>query len=184
MDSGDVFGSEVRAILNDSDVAITNPPFSRKGEFLDLLLDWGGKFSFVCLNLSVNNRSYWDAYMAGKLTVSGTLTQFETAEGEPREPLVACRWYSNMTRETTLRPLPCVPFNPDTAMWAEQTWEGEPLLNVDKVKCLPDYDGFICCPIGIITDGYDVSTIDIRGIIRAVVDGNARFARVVFRRRK
>lgn len=86
-----------------------------------------------------------------------------------------------MARETTLRPLPCNPYDRETAMWADQEWEGEPLLIVDRVRDIPKYEGPIGAPVGVVTDGYDTSNIDVRGILRAVVDGKARFTRVIFR---
>lgn len=86
-----------------------------------------------------------------------------------------------MERDTTPRPLPRNPYDKDTAQWAEQEWEGEPLLIVDRVKDIPDYSGYIGAPVGVVTDGYSTDNIDVRGILRAVVDGKARFTRVIFK---
>lgn len=50
LDNGDMFGDCVEDLWRDADIVVTNPPFSRKFEFLSKLLKFNKKFLFLNFN--------------------------------------------------------------------------------------------------------------------------------------
>ena len=44
---GDCFSETNRAILAESDVVVTNPPFSLFRDYMDMLMEWGGSFCII-----------------------------------------------------------------------------------------------------------------------------------------
>lgn len=56
------------------------------------------------------------------------------------------------------------PFDNETAQWVDGGWDGKPLLNVNRIKDIPlDYYEPVACPVGIITDLYDLTDWDVLG---------------------
>lgn len=120
IDNGDVFGADVQSLLKETDIVVTNPPFSSKIDFLQMLLAWGGKFLFIGPLIGISTLAFFNAWRSGKIRINGSLQYFlDHPSGNLRKTAVPCRWYTNMTRETTPRPIPCVPYSDDKAMWAE-----------------------------------------------------------------
>lgn len=67
LDNGDMFGSCVKDLWEAADVIATNPPFSRKFEFLSKLLSNRKQFAFLCLNLSAASFDFSIAIIAGQM---------------------------------------------------------------------------------------------------------------------
>lgn len=67
LDNGDAFGGCVEDLWQTADIVITNPPFSRKFDFLGKLLDNNKQFLFLCFNVSAGAFDFLTAFTAGKL---------------------------------------------------------------------------------------------------------------------
>lgn len=202
LDNGDMFSTCVEDLWANADVVVTNPPFSRKFEFLAKLLGNNKQFLFLCFNVTAGSYDFQRAMLAGKLWIGQhNPIQFMRPDGTPRRTRVQTRWYTNLTLNKTTRPLPLTkPFDQETAQWVEGGWNGKPLLNVNKIKDIPrDYYAPIACPVGILTDLYDLSEwVVLGGVMRhmgilpphtaenyrghATVGGKSKFVRVVVQR--
>lgn len=122
-------------------------------------------------------------------------------DGAPRKTKVQTRWFTNLELVKKLRPLPLsMSYDPANAEWIDGGWDGEPLLNVNRIKDIPiDYYSPIACPTGVLTDCYDMSEWTVLGVVarhwgvlpphatanyRATprVNGIPKFCRVVIQR--
>lgn len=67
---GDFASEECRRILNDSDVVITNPPFSKESDFIELILDYNKKFYVICHQLAASQKKIGDHFVHGRIWFS------------------------------------------------------------------------------------------------------------------
>ena len=70
---GDCFSEINRAILDESDIVVTNPPFSLFRKYTEMLMKWGGKF---CIIGDMNALTYKDVFPLfhdGKMWIGATL---------------------------------------------------------------------------------------------------------------
>lgn len=159
VDDGDFRSSECIELLKESDVIITNPPFSLFREYLKLLVDSDKKFLVLgnqnapiynIINKMLVEKKFWFGYHRGKLV-------FDSSEG--KKTFGNIRWFTNLeVSHTKFLELTCK-YSPE----AYKKYDNYDAINVDRVKDIPcDYFGPMGVPITFL-DKYNPEQFEILG---------------------
>ena len=191
---GDLLGDECRAILNASDVFVSNPPFSLMRHILPMLADSGKRFCVLgTLNMLKYTRVF-DLILSERLW-TGVNTDghmlFDRPDGGVRR-LSNCVWLTNM--EAPLRA--CPPFTPGAGIpSAGRPFDERPdYTDFDSLNALPaDFDGVAGVPLNVFyrLRPHDpawrvVGKMDSSAHLSAghpIVDGRELFTRILIERR-
>lgn len=191
---GDLLGDECRAILDASDVFISNPPFSLMRHVLPMLGDSGKRFCVLgTLNMPKYN-GVFDLILSERLWAgvnTGGHMLFDRPDGGVRR-LSNCVWLTNM--EAPLRV--CPPFTPGAGIpSAGRPFDEQPeYTNFDSLNALPaDFDGVAGVPLNVFCRlrAHDptwrvVGKMDSLSHLsagRPTVDGRELFTRILIERR-
>ena len=137
--------------VNWSDVVVTNPPFSKFRDFIDILIASGKKFLVLGSNVACNFKNVFEYVQAGKLWAGYSCHfngEFIRPDGSTKK--VPVTWYTNLEKT------PCAPFVAKNGyscadlkargLW--KVYDDRPdILFVKAVADVPvDYDGLIAVP--------------------------------------
>ena len=195
------FSDDVQAALSFSDVIITNPPFSKFREFMELVLNIEKQF-LILGNLNgvkykelfpyVKEGKLWLGYNHGSMTFKvpkdfNRNNVFEK-DGERYAKFGNICWFTNLQRN--YQPLKLFEtFNPNKY----KRYDTYDAIDVPKVKEIPvDYEGVMGVPITFL-QYHDPSQFEIIGELnhgcdnkydfaKPVVDGKELFPRILIRR--
>lgn len=152
--SNDFRSPESIRLQHESDIIVTNPPFSLHNEYLEQVLASGKKFIFICSALSAVYHSCIGLLLSGKLFLGKTEEKdFIKPNGEIAQ-ITATRWLQNIKRHHN-PPIPLFTANPKPP---EGKWQRylnyRQAYNLNKVKEItdfftiyPDYMGKIGVPV-------------------------------------
>lgn len=147
---GDLLGDECRAILDASDVFISNPPFSLMRHILPMLGDSGKRFCVLGTLNMLKYNGVFDLILSERLW-AGVNTDgrmlFERPDGSVRR-FSNCVWLTNM--EAPLRV--CPPFTPGAGIpSAGRPFDERPeYTDFDSLNALPaDFDGVAGVPLNV-----------------------------------
>lgn len=186
-------------ILESSDVLITNPPFTGKREFIEML----SKVKEFCVILPIvlgDASNYLKMLKIG--WAKGKVSKFIQPDGTKKN--VGCYIWTNIgerkPRELKLTKSvkDNIYYKYDKEVYRHPCNAGLDAINVDKVKDIPyDYDGVMGVPVGFV-EFYDPEKWEIFGIANscahwsegenykywAVVNGVLRFVRLLIKKKK
>lgn len=156
--NGDFRSSGSEALLNESDIVVTNPPFSIFGEFVKFLVKHSVDFIILGHKCHVTEKSVFDLLRYGRVSLGYTVPQrFDSPEGI-REMMGVCRWFTTFRgyhRELKL-----------TRTFSESEYPrymNFDAVNVDRVSEIPcDYKGVMGVPVTFM-DYYDPERFEILG---------------------
>ena len=170
---GDFRSEEVRKLRDESDVIVTNPPFSLFHEFIDWLVESGRKFLIIGAMNAIKYKEVFPLIMANKVWLGNgfqngnaffrslTSGEGDYADGvfDPSTGLVKfrnCCWFTNLDHGRRHRPL-------ELMTWAEnvkhsrhkeirgkgyQRYDNFDAIEVPFVDAIPDdYEGMMGVPI-------------------------------------
>jgi hypothetical protein len=210
---GDFRSQECIELLKQSDIVVTNPPFSLFREYVSQLIEFDKKFIIVGSYNAITYKDIFKLIKDDKVWLGhgfkGGNAFFKTPDPEnyslgvydQESGLVKFRnvtWYTNLDLKKR---------HEDLILYKNYTLEEYPkydnydAINVDKTKEIPmDYDGYMGVPITFldkynpdqfeIIDGLnrysilDGSTESTRGKYLAQVNGKPIFVRLIIRNRK
>ena len=176
--NGDFLSDECIELLKQSDIVVTNPPFSLFREYVNVLMDNNKDFLVVG---SLNAVSYKNVFKYIKNNTiqigftSGSLS-FDTPELDNK--CVYILWYTT---------LPIAKHNEELVLYKHYTPELYPkydnydAINVDKTCDIPaDYDGAMGVPISFI-EKYNPNQFDIIDQLKPVVNGVFKYERIIIK---
>ena len=209
---GDFRSPECVELLEQSDIVVTNPPFSLFREYVAQLVEHEKKFVILGNNNAVTYKEIWPLIQGGKLWL-GTIANKTLSFGVPDDyyapenavvdgfgrrvvKVPAISWFTNLDHAKRHEELP---------LWKKYTPEEYPkydnydAINVDKVKDIPqDYDGVMGVPITFLDkwnpDQFEILDANLlrqgaplkpHGLIKdkdGAIDGKPKYARMVVRR--
>ncbi|MCL2548326.1 MAG: adenine-specific methyltransferase EcoRI family protein [Symbiobacteriaceae bacterium] len=204
---GDFRSRECIELLKQSDIVVTNPPFSLFREYVAQLIEYDKKFIIIGNMNSVTYRDFFPFIMDNKVWYGESIRsgdrEFRIPEGYPMAAagsridemgrrfirVKGVRWFTNLDiprrRETlTLYKRYCTQEHPK--------FDNFDAINVDKVANIPyDYHGVMGVPISFF-DRYNPDQFQIIGNEnmlsvpngRGYVNGQRLYARVFIRRRE
>lgn len=206
---GDFRSDECVELLEQSDIVVTNPPFSLFREYVAQLVAHEKKFVILGNMNAITYKEVWPLVQQGKLWFGPSISSGDRPFGVPDAyPLEAAgcwiddegqkwirvkgvRWFTNLDHAKRHEELP---------LWKRYTPEEYPkydnydAINVNKVKEIPqDYDGEIGVPITFL-DKWNPDQFEILGLAnsarhlgpiawRTVVRGKKIYNRILVRRK-
>ena len=188
LSSGSFAGAEAVAITRDSDVVVTNPPFSMIRPFLSMLADTDVDYLFLGPINSLGYRAFFPHILKGRLRTgaTGRATEFRRPDGS-RDKLGNILWFTNIAHGVHHKPLKL------TALYDPERFPGysnADAINVDKAADIPkDYGGPMGVPVSFL-ERLNPDQFDIVGFCSAPLlpvagqaDERKVFRRVLIRNR-
>lgn len=160
---GDFRSDECIEFLKESDVVVTNPPFSLFREYVKQLMDYNKKFLIIGNMNAITYKEIFPLIKDNRLwegvSLNGTKCQFDIPEdydgknvfidefGKRKAKINNAIWFTNI--EHKLRKTPLVLYKTYKGYENEYPkYDNYDAINVDKVSDIPiDYDGVIGVPI-------------------------------------
>ena len=208
--NGDFRSAECVELLKDSDVVVTNPPFSLFREYMAHLMEYGKKFLIIGNKNAITYKEIFPLIKDNKLWlgVSATkaystpLKEVENEKTQYKENGVVYQkfgnhgWFTNIEHSNRIYPLGLYKkYNPNDY----PKYDNYDAINVDKTSDIPmDYDGVMGVPITFL-DKYCPTQFEIAGLMsggkgenltngtdgraKFYVNGKGVYARVLIRRK-
>lgn len=144
--NGDFFSEEIQALVDKTDVIITNPPFSREAEMIKLLLDKDKDFILIGTESLLTHRILFPFVKEGRIHSYGSVKKFRKPSGG-YQTFGNCCWITSFTP-----PCATVKFVPikryEEVKDLMKPYENYAAVNVDKLANVPmDYDGVMGVPV-------------------------------------
>lgn len=149
--NGDFRSEECVELLKESDVVVTNPPFSLFREFMELLMKYNKKFAIIGNKNAITYKEIFPLIKDNKLWLGyENPSKFITPSGEVTTQVQGlCRWFTNLDIPKRHVPINSKwKFETGIKMGIYQKYDNYDAWNVDKVAQIPgDYDGVLGVPI-------------------------------------
>ncbi len=199
--------SDCLKIMGQSDIVVTNPPFSKSQVFLELLISLNKKFIIVCNRNTITTKKIFPLFMEGKLKFGfgfkGDTANFvippmlyghyskDVVRGDKN--IVRFRnvcWVTNFEINVPAKELLL------TKKYSKRKYpkyDQYDAINIDKLTDIPfDYYGVMGVPITIL-DRFDYDTFELLGLDRLMpmnsskkrftIKGKEKYARILIRRK-
>lgn len=163
--NGDFRSPECMEILKESDIVVTNPPFSLFREYLSLLIEMNKKFLIIGNNNAVTYKDVFALIKDNKvwMGISPRGMDFVQADGTMKN--VNANWYTNLhhikrSEEITLFKR----YHENKDYYPK--YDNYDAININNVKDIPmDYDGWMGVPVTFV-ERYNPSQFEIVGITK------------------
>ena len=207
--NGDFRSKECIELLKQSDVVVTNPPFSLFRDFVTQVIEYGKKFLLVGNNNAITYKEIFPYIKNGKIwlgvnnnkTIEFTIPKYyekwnRIEDGVKIAKVPAISWFTNIPHSKRNLPLDLYKkYNPNDY----PKYDNYDAINVDKTKDIPmDYDGVMGVPVTFL-DKYCPTQFEIVGLMsggkgenltngndgrpKFYVNGKGVYARVLIRRK-
>ena len=179
--NGDFRSEECIQYLKESDVVVTNPPFSLFRDYVKQLMDYNKKFLIIGDKNCITYKEIFPYIKENKLWVgvkpmSGSMwfpspigyeSKHDKIINGVRMTPIACCWFTNIPNERRNKTLDLYKkYNPNEY----PNYDNYDAINVDKVTDIPeDYEGVMGVPVTFL-DKFCPTQFEIRGIDRYVED--------------
>lgn len=158
---GDFRSQECLDILKESDIIVTNPPFSLFREYIAQLMEYGKKFIIIGSKNAITYKDFFPLLKDNKVWIGyNNVNDFQQPDGSFKK-FGNIGWFTNLDIKKRHEKL---------VLWKTYTPEEYPkydnydVINVNKVAEIPiDYDGVIGVPITFL-DNYCEEQFEILGI--------------------
>lgn len=193
--NGDFRNQECIDLLKESDIVVTNPPFSLFREYVSQLMEYDKKFLIIGNQNAITykeifplfkNDSIWMGYHNGDMAFTvpadsePRATRFWIDEnGQKWRSLGNAMWVTNLDIQKRHEKL---------VLWKKYTteeyhkYDNYDAINVNATKEIPvDYDEIMGVPITFL-DKYNHEQFDIIGMARPAINGKKIYARILIRR--
>ena len=159
--NGDFRNQECLDLLDESDIVVTNPPFSLFREYVACLMEHKKKFLIIGNRNSVTCKDIFPLIKDNEVRIGyERLSEFDTPTGMTKKVQGLCRWFTNLDIQKR---------HENLILWKNYSPEEYPkydnydAINVNKVSEIPcDYDGVMGVPITFL-DKYNPEQFEIIG---------------------
>ena len=188
--NGDFRNQECIELLKESDIVVTNPPFSLFREYVAQLMEYKKKFIIIGNKNAVTNKDFFPLLKDNKVWIGyNSPAEFNTPEGVTKKINGLSRWFTNLDIKKRHEKL---------VLWKTYTPEEYPLydnyeaINVNKVAEIPvDYDGIMGVPISFMSK-YNPEQFEIVGefnhgsdnifdLAKPIINGKELYPRIAIR---
>lgn len=161
--NGDFRSKECLDLLDESDIVVTNPPFSLFREYVGTLMQHGKKFLIIGNKNAITYKEFFPLLKENKVWIGySSPSEFDTPNGITKKINGLTRWFTNLDIQKRHEKL---------ILWKHFTPEEYPAylnvdnaINVDSVDNIPfDYYGIIGVPITFLSK-YNPDQFEIIGI--------------------
>ena len=199
---GDFRSEECVELLKQSDIVVTNPPFSLASLYMQQLVGYGKKFLIISNINSITYKEIFPLIKNNKLWLGfGTDSWYRVPDDFDDRPgvkiedgkkyfKVKSRWFTNLDVKKRHEKL-VLTEKYDPAKY--QKFDNYDAINVDKVKDIPkDYYGVMGVPITFL-DKYNTEQFEILGELihgssnefdyaKPMIDGKMKYTRILIRK--
>lgn len=159
-DGGDFRSAECVRILEESDVIVTNPPFSLWRDLIHLVLKYNKKFLLIGNKTAAIYRELFYQMRDNKVWFGHTIpNEFITLSGISKKVSGLCRWFTNIEPRPILENLTIK----DVDVSKYRRYSNYNAINVDNIRSIPDTDEIIGVPITFF-DKYNPNQFEILGM--------------------
>lgn len=187
--NGDFRSDECIELLKQSDIIITNPPFSLFQEYIMQLTSFNKKFIILGNINAVTYKRVFPLIIANKLFVHKNNNKSNMSfinSSKQKIDLGGCRWFTNININLKNSFLNlCKEYIPEKY----PKYDNLDIINVNKVSDIPaDYDGIIGVPITFL-DKYNNNQFEIVGCsttnkLKLYINGNEFYKRLFIKKIK
>lgn len=146
--NGDFRSDECIEILKESDIVVTNPPFSLFREFIDLLMKYNKKFLVIGNNNAITYKNIFKYIKENKLWLgNNSVREFIQPDGSKKKFGNIC-WFTNLDYEKRYEIIETgIDYNKNKDKYLEY-YDYKGVINIDKINMIPDnYNGIMGVPI-------------------------------------
>lgn len=144
--NGDFRNQECLDLLDESDIVVTNGPFSLFRDLISILEGHNKKFLIIGNKNAITYKEFFPLLKEDKVWIGyENPSEFMTPDGMTKKVQGLCRWFTNLDIQKRHEKL---------ILWKHYTpeeyptYDNYPGINVDKVSEIPcDYDGGMGVPI-------------------------------------
>ena len=146
--NGDFRNQECLDLLDDSDIVVTNPPFSLFREYVAVLMEHEKKFLIIGNMNAITYKEFFPLLKYNEVCLGYTSpSEFKTQDGNVTKKVNRlCRWFTNLDvpkRHEKL--ILCKHYTPEEYPKFDELPD---VINIDKVQNIPvDFDGLMAVPI-------------------------------------
>ena len=188
---GDFRSSECIELLKESDIVVTNPPFSLFREYVAQLIQYEKKFLILGNFNAITYKEIFALLNDNTIWLGHSRIGKDYFLPDGTKKYVATYWYTNMSHKRRNKNLTLTKTYNEKDYPKYDTYDA---INVDKVKDIPkDYDGVIGVPISFL-DKHNPDQFELLGIDRYIEDnphygrrfrinGKEQYARILIRRK-
>lgn len=202
--NGDFRNQECIDLLKESDIVVTNPPFSLFREYVAQLMEYGKKFIIIGSKNAITYKGFFPLLKDNKVWIGyNSPAEFNTPEGVTKKINGLSRWFTNLDIKKRHEDL-ILTKNYTGNEIDYPKYDHCDVINVSKVSDIPkDYFGVMGVPITFLgswnSDQFEVidlfnrySIYDSQGINDYIkenhlhscnIDGKATYARILIRRK-
>ena len=196
--NGDFRSAECVELLKQSDVVVTNPPFSLFREYVAQLMEYNKKFLIIGNKNAITYKEIFPLIKDNKLWLGVTSPEdFVQPKGDKKKNMKGLtRWFTNIEHSKRTYPLDLYK-NYNTEKYPK--YDNYDAINVDKTSDIPcDYNGVMGVPVTFL-DKYCPTQFEIAGLMsggkgenltngtdgraKFYVNGKGVYARVLIRRK-
>ena len=158
---GDFRSAECLALLKQSDIVVTNPPFSLFREFISLLTQYKKEFIIVGNKNAYYYQEVFNLFKENKLFLGcEKISNFITPEGHTESLRNLCRWFTNIEVEKELK---SIPLKEKFSSGNYPVYDNFNAIEVKEVGLIPrDYDGIMGVPVTFL-DKYNPRQFELLG---------------------
>lgn len=145
--NGDFRNQECLDLLDESDIVVTNPPFSCYRSFVSVLMEHKKNFLIIGNKNAITYKEFFPLLKENKVWIGyENPSEFVTPDGMTKKVQGLCRWFTNLDIPKR---------HENLILWKHYTPEEYPkfdelpdVINIDKVQNIPvGFDGLMAVPI-------------------------------------
>lgn len=159
--NGDFRSPECIELLKESDIVVTNPPFSLFGEFIDTLIEYKKDFLVIGTMAQTARKSLFEEFKNNRAFTGYTNpTHFIRTDGELKLSSVVY-WYTSLYTGKKVGLLPLTEkYDPEKYIH----YKNFDAIHIKRLKHIPyDYPGQMCVPLTFI-DQYNPNQFELIGL--------------------
>ena len=170
--NGDFRSDECVAFLKESDIVVTNPPFSLFREYVAVLMEHEKKFLIIGNKNSISYKEFFPLLKSNEVWIGyNNPSEFDTPNGLTKKVQGLCRWFTNLDIQKRHEDLflSATYYKkdgsvPQTSFDRWPHYDNYDAIEVSKVKDIPvDYEGVMGVPITFL-DKYNPEQFEVLGI--------------------
>lgn len=144
--NGDFRSDECVEILKNSDIVVTNEPFSLFRDFIKLIKKYNKKFLIIANKNAITYKDFYPMFLNNNVKTGFTTPKyFTTPNGISSRVNGLCYWFTNLNINTNLKTIKLTKkYSPDLYV----KYDNYDAVNCDRISDIPkDYKGLIGVPV-------------------------------------
>ncbi len=179
--NGDFRNEECVEILQNSDIVVTNPPFSLFRDFITLMCENDKSFISIGCQNSFSCKNVFELYKKNKIWYGrNNVKKFQTPyDGEIKFGNIG--WFTNLKPSVTT---PKMELTKHYDKSVYRVYDDYDAIECSKIKDIPmDYDGLIGVPISFACK-HNVEQFEVIDLIRPMIDKKRIYVRIIIKHRR